>query len=339
MPILSALNDKAFLERLIQMARDYSRTQEARILAAKLGSIENLVAYIRAAPFRPDLGDPDDGPRIGDLISQRVRLDAIDPNCVERTVKFLGLALLLAPKKLFSAATVMIDEGLHTFPVELTATSVRPIILDSTALPLRNLMTAAVYDITDMSPLTDDHIVPWFANLARNATSARGMIDCYKIATSALTRAITTGTGIEEPLEVACLIQLASEDAPLFGPLGELAFQRMESSLRNLSLSLESKAVGKYLDRLMDTVEPIAGDVLKAALIAKFGPAAGLALHDRNIAVREMQKKAKKAAKDASAVGTAQADGRKAKPSKEELRQRVSRLSPAYMLHRKQQEK
>lgn len=156
MSLLPALNDKQFLQQLIQMAHEFSRTEKARTFAAMLITVNNLIMYLRLLEHRPDLGDPEDGPRIGELISQRVRIPTIDPNCVERTLFFLAIASLLAPERNFTAATLMLDEGLHTFPVELSQKSARPIILDAVATSLRNLMTAAVYEIRNASPIRVD---------------------------------------------------------------------------------------------------------------------------------------------------------------------------------------
>ena len=286
-------------------------------------TVANLIAYIRAAPYRPDLGDPEDGPRIGDVISQRVRLPALDPNCVERTLLFLAIAMLLAPERHFSAATMMLDGGLHTFPIELTPTWARPIILDSTAEPLRNLMNAAVCEIRNGSPLAEGQLVPWFAELARNAASSRDMQACHDIAMRALRRALVTGTSIDRPDEVACLLALTAEDAQLFGPLGTIAHQRMSDSIRNLSVSLNGKVVLRYLEKLKSTVEPYAGEVIKAALIAKFGPAAGLALHDADLGVGKLQ----------SQVPTDEQTLKR--KLEEERRQRMHRMSPAVLMTNK----
>ena len=289
MSLLPALNDKDFLHQLMDMAREHSRTQEAHALAAMLLTVQGLILYIQSLTYRSDTGDPLDGPRIGNGIPQRVRMFPIDPNCVERTVIFLALVILLAPHRFFTAATLSLDEGFHTFPVEITDTSAKPIILDSNSTQLRNLMSAAVYQIRNASPMGRAQLVPWFMDLARHACISQNMEDCYHIANRALRRALVTGTSIENRDELGCMLALAENDAQLFGPLGGVAYQRVRNSIADLDHALETRKVSQLLDAHLRN-GPNAGDILKAALIAQFGPAAELAFYGSKIDIDDVKK-------------------------------------------------
>jgi hypothetical protein len=96
-------------------------------LAAKHPTTEALAAWIRSLPQRDDEGIPSDGPKIDACQPrQRLRIPAPDPNCVERAALYLGVAELLDPWPVRQLATLDLDWGRHTFPIESGA----PVVLD-----------------------------------------------------------------------------------------------------------------------------------------------------------------------------------------------------------------
>ena len=96
-------------------------------LAAKHPSTEALAAWIRSLPQRDDEGIPSDGPKVEACEPmQRLRIPAPDPNCVERAALYLGVAELIDPWPVRQLATLDLDWGRHTFPIEFGA----PIVLD-----------------------------------------------------------------------------------------------------------------------------------------------------------------------------------------------------------------
>jgi hypothetical protein len=96
-------------------------------LAAKHPTTEALAAWIRSLPQRDDDGVPSDGPKVEACEPmQRLRIPAPDPNCVERAALYLGVAELLDPWPVRQLATLDLDWGRHTFPIESGA----PIVLD-----------------------------------------------------------------------------------------------------------------------------------------------------------------------------------------------------------------
>ncbi len=59
---------------------------------------------------RPTGGVPD--------VSQRVRIPAANPNCVERSALYLAAGEIIDPRPLRQLATIHTPIGPHTFPVE-----------------------------------------------------------------------------------------------------------------------------------------------------------------------------------------------------------------------------
>jgi hypothetical protein len=200
---------------------------------------------------------------------------------------FLPLALLIDPNMALTSATLMFDEGLHTFPVEIRDGSVIPVVLDPMTSPPRNAMVATVYELRNTSPLTRKNIVPWFTEVARNACIEQGAEDCYELAMDALRDALLTGEPIEQPDELACVMTLVEQDAGLFGARGRAAYQQINRSVRNLSIALNTGRVTKVLNRVANAAEPLASNAIKAALISQFGPAALIALQGVDLAMAE----------------------------------------------------
>ena len=96
-------------------------------LAAKYSTTEALAVWIRSLPQRDDEGIPSDGPKVEACEPrQRLRIPAPDPNCVERAALYLGVAELIDPWPVRQLATLDLDWGRHTFPIESGA----PIVLD-----------------------------------------------------------------------------------------------------------------------------------------------------------------------------------------------------------------
>ncbi len=307
MPLLPSLNDREFYDKLYAKVLEFMATEQARKLAAQLRDDDDVMELIRTLPQRDDLGDPDDGPRILGEISQRLRLPTLDPNCVERLALFLAIMLLIDPERDLSAATMMLDNGLHSFPVEFSDGFARPVVLDPMTTPPRNTMVATVYELRNASPAAKGHVAQWFTEVARNACIEDGADDCYDTAMSALRHSLLTGQPIDQPEDLACVLSLTERDAALFGNPGRTAYRRVHRSLRNLAVALDTDRVSKFLDGLVGAAKPMASTALKAALITQFGPAAQIALAGTRLAVAQGQKSAddgKDSAKATPRAGT-----------------------------------
>ncbi len=300
MPLFPSLNDKEFLQKLHTKVLEYMEAEEARALAASLRDAGELMELIRLLPQRDDLGDPNDGPRILGEISQRLRLPTLDPSCVERLALFLALALLIDPTLNLTSATMMLDNGLHSFPVEITDGFARPVVLDPMTAPPLNAMVATVYELRNASPGTNGQLAFWFTEVARNACMEEGADECYDTAMLALRNSLLTGEPIDSPEDLSCVLALAEEDANLFGARGRAAYNRVYRSLRNLSIALDTQRVTKFLNKLVNTAEPLASSALKAALVSQFGPAAQIALQGAKLALKENKTANKTASKTAS---------------------------------------
>jgi len=122
-------NDYQCLASITEMVSTLVEVKDPALveLAARFSTLPALVGHIRTLPQRDDDGDPSDGPRVNACVpSQRLRVPASNPNCVERAALYLGVAELIDPQPTRQLATLDTPLGLHTFPIENGA----PIILD-----------------------------------------------------------------------------------------------------------------------------------------------------------------------------------------------------------------
>lgn len=96
-------------------------------LAAQFETTDDLAAWFRTLPQRDDHGEPCDGPKVAACRPpQRLRLDTMEPNCFERSARFIGAAELIDPDRVYRLATTTTPQGLHTFPTR----DGEPVILD-----------------------------------------------------------------------------------------------------------------------------------------------------------------------------------------------------------------
>ena len=302
MPLLDPLNDEGCLRKLHQSVSEYMQTEQARALAAQFSTVDEVIEFIRHLEQRDDLGDPRDGPRLACDVTQRLRLPALDPNCFERLALFLALALLIDPSLELTSATMMLDEGLHSFPLMLDGGIPHVIDLSPQLMIPHNAMNATAYQLRNASPLAESALAPWFADLAWNACTQHGAEECYHVAMQAIRESLLTGRPLRNASAIDCVLGLAYDDAQLFGAKGRTAFDRVEKSLRNLSLKLDTKRVAGFVNDLLS--EPMAGELMKAALVAQFGPAAAIALQGVNLGTAQAQNGRTQAAAETQAATT-----------------------------------
>jgi len=117
--IASPMNDHGCLGPTTEQIRaevDAGNTAFAE-LADRFTNIDDLAAWFRTLPQRDDDGIPSDGPKVDACRpAQRLRLDARDPNCFERSARFIGAAELIDSDHVYRLATISTPNGLHTFP-------------------------------------------------------------------------------------------------------------------------------------------------------------------------------------------------------------------------------
>ncbi len=122
-------NDYTCLGSITELVAEVVATRDPVIaeLAATHRTTESLIHYIRGLPQKDDDGDANDGPKVETCEpTQRLRLPATDPNCVERSALYIAVAEMIEPRPVRQLATLDTPIGLHTFPLENGA----PVILD-----------------------------------------------------------------------------------------------------------------------------------------------------------------------------------------------------------------
>ena len=96
-------------------------------LAERFMSTSDLAEWFRTLPQRDDDGIPGDGPKVDACRpAQRLRFNATDPNCFERSARFIGAAEMIDPDRIYRLATISTPNGLHTFPT----CDGEPVVLD-----------------------------------------------------------------------------------------------------------------------------------------------------------------------------------------------------------------
>lgn len=122
-------NDHRCLGAISAEAAELARAQDPVVveLATRYPTEGALTAYFRSLPQRDDVGNPKDGPRVHECEpSQRLRLDAKAPNCVERAALWAAVMELIDPARTYQLKTIDTPYGLHTLPL----VDGRPVYLD-----------------------------------------------------------------------------------------------------------------------------------------------------------------------------------------------------------------
>jgi len=191
-------------------------------LAEQFDNTDDLAAWFRTLPQRDDEGAPCDGPKVTACRPpQRLRFDALDPNCFERSARFAGAAEMLDPESVYRLATAETPNGLHTYPTR----DGEPVILDPRQT--RNALRAGLYHAcrnANAGPmaLTPTQAVDWVAELAmepaeRFPNGPRRINNGHRAI-----RAVLIGRPlcIADVKDVALLLALAEREARLWGPMG-----------------------------------------------------------------------------------------------------------------------
>ena len=217
-------------------------------LAAKHPTTEALASWIRSQPQRDDLGDPADGPRVSECKPpQRLRIPAVDMNCVERAATYLAVAELIDPRPVRQLATLDTPAGLHTFPIEGGA----PVILDP-RVP-RNCLDCGVA-LLSHGPvaIAPREAVEWTAQLAEaGAASFRNGPSLVRTARDVIARLVDEGVAPADAWEVDAvgwMLALAESVAKKYGrralavvrstaqAIAELADDALARAERNIAI-------------------------------------------------------------------------------------------------------
>jgi hypothetical protein len=191
-------------------------------LAEQFDNTDDLAAWFRTLPQRDDEGAPCDGPKVAACRPpQRLRFDALDPNCLERSARWSGAAEMIDPEALYRLATVETPNGLHTYPTR----DGEPVILDPRQS--RNALRAGLFHATRNASagpvvLTPTRAVDWLAELAtepaeRFPDGVRRVHNGHRALRGVL---VGQPLCIADLKDVALLLALAEREARLWGAIG-----------------------------------------------------------------------------------------------------------------------
>ena len=204
------------------IAKVGARDPALTTLAERFNDADELAAWFRSLPQRDDEGTPCDGPKVaGCRPPQRLRFDAPDPNCFERSARWIGAAELIDPEAVYRLATVETPGGLHTYPTRDGA----PVILDPKQR--RNALLAGIFRARRNGSarpvaITPTEAIDWVAEIAmepaeRFPRGPRRVENGHRAL-----RGVLAGQPlcIADLADVAILLALAEREARLWGPTG-----------------------------------------------------------------------------------------------------------------------
>jgi hypothetical protein len=215
-------NDRACLGPLTERIVELVAEDEPSIVAAaeRFSHLDELAAWMRTLPQRDDEGLPCDGPKIDECRPpQRFRIDALDPNCVERAGKFIAVGEKIDPSRMYRLATTDTPGGLHTFPTVDGA----PVVLDPKQS--RNALRAGLFrECRNAAPvqLTPAQAVDWIADLASEPAArfkhGHERLHCGHRAMRHVL--VLRPICIADIKHVAFVLALAEREARMYGPQG-----------------------------------------------------------------------------------------------------------------------
>jgi hypothetical protein len=155
-------------------------------------------------------------------------------------------------------------------------------------------MVYIAWEARNLRPAAPRNVARWFTEVTRNACVEDGDERLYEAAVISLRNALSHGTwGDAQGLEY--LLELGEREAQLWGRTGRRAMDKVYGSLRNFSLSLDSGQFKKVLTRVAQGGKEVAPALIRAVLIAEFGPVAEIALQGAQIGVSESSEKPSRA--------------------------------------------
>lgn len=333
--IVAPLNDVECLSELSHVADEGTRRASVSEIAARFATPAELARWIRSLPQRNDGGDPRDGPRIACDVSQRARVPAKDPNCVERSLLYLAAAELLDPRPRRALATISTPLGRHTFPVE----EGRPVVLDPVVS--RNALAAGLYlmQASPQDPMPAAHpaeILSWMAEIAEEPayrhSGAEGVARVRQ-AHRAL-GALLEGTRLPQSAHrnLRAFLAHAERAAPLFGRSGQEGVAWIRQALSSLGV-LERPNRHERRNGARPPAPARSAPPSSPALLA--GTLAGIHSTPRNVSWEGLRAKARRVDWERAgyvsgkAIATAYGLGALYDPAYAELRGKPSAPTPA----------
>ena len=243
-------NDRACLGAITEEVAGLVTGKDAELvaLAEKYRTPPALAAWIRLLPQRDDNGAPCDGPKVEVCRPpQRLRIPAADPNCVERSALYLGVAELMDPTPVRRLATVSTPGGLHTFPTE----DGEPVILDPRVS--RNGIRAGLFRARQArnggAPVatTPGEAADWIGELAAEpAARFRDGLRRVRNGHRAMRRLLHgRPLAIGEVRDVAFVLALAEREATLYGTPGPRVVRTTAQALDRLDKNAADRWVAR----------------------------------------------------------------------------------------------
>jgi hypothetical protein len=209
-------------------------------LARQLGTIEAVVAFIRALPQRNDESDLLDGPKVARCLPpQRLRIPAPDPNCFERSALYLALAELIDPTPLRQLATSQTPQGPHTVPMEDGV-----VVNLNPEMPNNAIESGLSEGIRNAAPMSLSESVEWSTTIAEEPAGAwPGGERRVRNARESL-RAMQVGSPLtgDTMADVAFTLALAAREATRWGAAGREVVRATMRALCTLQEQLVDRA-------------------------------------------------------------------------------------------------
>jgi hypothetical protein len=264
------VNDRKCLGQITGVVRSLVAAQDPVLhdLASRFATPHQLARWIRSLPQRDDEGLPDDGPKAPACSPpQRIRIPAPDPNCVERSALYIGVAELIDERVERALVTVNTKHGRHTFPVE----DDRPVVLDPRVT--RNALDGAMFQLdrrrVEVSP---SRAVDWMAAIAEEPAERTGNLHRVRNARAAM-RSVMAGVPISQRslCDIAYTVDKAYQEAPLFGKRGCLLHHQTSSRLVDAIITQRRRHASMEVEVELDSMRNLSWDSLGSDTLSALG--------------------------------------------------------------------
>ncbi|MBK9032058.1 MAG: hypothetical protein IPL61_12165 [Myxococcales bacterium] len=245
--IASPENDHACLDAITEELAARVRERDPAIveIAQAHTTTAELAHWLRSLPQRDDHGAPHDGPKVAACDPpQRLRLPAVDPNCVERAATFIAAAELIDPAPVRALATTNTPTGLHTYPIE----DGRPVVLDPRVS--RNALAAGRFhdhgarNGSGPVAMTPRELIEWLADLALEP-AARFDRGAERVARGHRALCLVLDGRplcVVDLRDVAFVLALADREARQWGPVGPRMVATAARAVDQLDQAAASRA-------------------------------------------------------------------------------------------------
>lgn len=284
------VNDRMCLGQITDVVRTLIAAGDPMLLdlASRFSSTRELARWIRTLPQRDDDGVAGDGPKAAACSPpQRIRIPAPDPNCVERSALYLGVAEFIDSEPGRALVTVSTRAGRHTFPIE----DDRPVVLDPGQT--RNALDGAMFQLDRRRvEVTPNQAIDWMAAIAEEPATRSGNLRRVRNARLAMRNVMMGGSISPQSLiDIAYTVDKADQEAPQFGGRGRtLHYQTATQLVDAITVQRRRNAgLGLQLDSLRNAgLSSLFGDAVAA--LSKLHDQLGAQLAKAGINQKDLEK-------------------------------------------------